>query len=121
MSDQERANALVEKANALHNGGDKLAAAPMYVEAADLFTPYASFALVAGDSFLEAGRHEEAAGAYRTCLAGVPDHDQAWLGLGHALRELGQEAQAREAYQHAGHPYPGDKKPGLLKRWFGIG
>ena len=121
MSDQERANELVEKANTLHNGGNKLQAAPMYVEAANLFIPYASFALVAGDSFLEAGRHEDAVAAYRTCLAGTPDHEQAWLGLGHALRELGKDDEAREAYGHAGHPFPGDKPQGFLKRWFGIG
>ena len=60
MSDQERANALIEQANALHNGGDPVAAAPLYVEAAGLFAPYASFALVAGDSYRAAGLHPRA-------------------------------------------------------------
>lgn len=118
---QERANALVEQANALHNGGDKLAAAPMYVEAANLFPPYASFGLVAGDSYAAAGKHEDAVAAYEACLAGVPDHEQAWEGLGGSLHALGRTDEARDAYKHAGKPFPGDKKPGFLERWFGIG
>ena len=116
-----KATELIERANELHNGGDKLAAAPLYVQAADLFTPYASFALVAGDSFAAAGQDDLAIAAYRTCLAGVPDHDQAWLGLAQALHRAGNEAEAREAFQHAGQAYPGDARPGCLKRWFGIG
>jgi len=115
---QERANALVEKANELHNGGNKLEAAPLYVEAAGLFPPYASFALVAGDSYAEVGKDEEAIAAYRACIAGVPDHDQAWLGLAKVLHKAGQIAEARDAYKKAGKSFPGD---GFLKRWFGIG
>jgi tetratricopeptide (TPR) repeat protein len=121
MSEQERANALVEQANALHNGGDKLQAAPLYVQAAGLFAPYASFALVAGDSFSEAGRDDEAIEAYRVCLAAHDDHDQAWAGLAQALHRSGRADEAREAFARAGLPVPGAAKPGLLKRWFGIG
>lgn len=55
MSDpQQQANDLIARANELHNNGDKLEAAPMYVEAAHLFEPSGSLALVAGDTFAEA-------------------------------------------------------------------
>lgn len=121
MDAQGRANELIERANALHNAGQKLEAAPLYVQGAELFPAYASFALVAGDTFREAGRHSDAVGAYEACLAGVPDHDQAWLGMGVSLLALGRREEAREAYGHAGKPFPGDAKPGLLKRWFGLG
>lgn len=118
MSDQERANGLVEQANELQKAGDKLTAAPMYVEAAQLFAPYASFALVAGDTYSASGQDEQAIEAYRVCIAGVPDHDQAWLGLGEVLKRSGNESEARDAYKRAGVAYPAD---GFLKRWFGIG
>lgn len=113
---------LVEKANALHAAGKKLEAAPMYVDAARAFPPYASFGLVAGDSYAAAGRLEEAAAAYRVCLAGHPDHDEAWQGLAKALVGLGRtDAETREACQKGGVPVPGAARPGLLKRWFGTG
>ena len=44
MSDsQKQANELIAEANELHNAGDKVAAAPLYVRAARLFEPYDSF------------------------------------------------------------------------------
>lgn len=112
---------LVERANALHAAGKRLQAAPMYVDAARAFPPYASFGLVAGDSFAAAGRNEEAAAAYRVCLAGHPDHAEAWQGLAKVLIQLQRTEEAREACQKGGVPFPGDARPGLLKRWFGIG
>ena len=116
---QEKANALVEQANAMQSAGDKLAAAPLYVEAAELFHGYASFALVAGDTYLAAGKNDEAVAAYHVCLAGHPDHEQAWEGIGKAHLALGQEDLAREAYSHSGVAMPA--QGGFLKRWFGIG
>jgi len=75
------AKALLERANALHNAGQRLEAAPLYVAGARAFAPFASFALVAGDSFLAAGRRDEAAEAYRIVLAEHPDHPEAADGL----------------------------------------
>ena len=117
--DQARANELVEQANALHNSGDKLAAAPLYLEAVRAFPAYGSFGLVAGDSFRAAGKHEDAIEAYQTCLAVAPDHDQAWHGLGESYLALGRQAEAREAFGHAGVPFPLDARPGCLARLFG--
>lgn len=120
MSDQAEANALIARANALHNAGSKLAAAPLYVEAAQRFAPYASFALVAGDSFREAGQDAEAIAAYRICLAEVPDHEQALEGMGASLLRVGRVDEAKEAYRKAGVPMPGAAaKKGLFKRLFG--
>lgn len=116
--DQERANELVARANELHNSGQRLEAAPLYVEAAEAFPPYASFALVAGDTFADTGHPDDAVKAYRVCLAGEPDHEQAWLGLGQQLLRVGDEAGAREAYGHASVPFPLDQR-GCLARWFG--
>lgn len=112
---------LVERANALHGAGKKLEAAPMYVDAARAFPPYASFGLVAGDSYAAAGRNEEAAAAYRVCLEGHPDHTEAWEGLVKVLLKLGRTDEAREASAKGGVPFPGQARPGFLKRWFGIG
>jgi len=46
---QQKANALIEWGNELHNGGDKLAAAPYYRDAAD--------------SYLEFGKYRDAVAA----------------------------------------------------------
>ena len=81
MDDQARANELIEQANALHNAGDVLEAAPLYIEAGALFAPYAQFSLVAGDTLLDHGDHERAAAAYQIVVAEMPDHDQARAGL----------------------------------------
>ena len=118
MSDQERANALIEQANALHNGGDPVAAAPLYVEAAGLFAPYASFALVAGDSYRAAGLHPRAVEAYRACLAGHPDHPEALQGLHQSLGALGRADEARGAFEAAGVAFPAPRR-GCLARLFG--
>jgi tetratricopeptide (TPR) repeat protein len=109
---QQEANSLVEKANALHNAGSKLEAAPLYMEAVRAFPAYGTFALVAGDSYLEGGKYDEAVDAYRTCLADMPDHDQAWLGLGKALLKVGKHEEAREAYGHANVAFPLDTRKG---------
>lgn len=115
MSD---AHALVQRANELHNAGKRLDAAPLYVEAARAFPPFASFALVAGDSFLDAGRHRDAADAYLVVIAEHPDHDEALDGLRKALIASGREAEARAAYATAGKPYPEERK-GCFRRLFG--
>lgn len=127
MSDQQRANDIIAKANALQADGQKLEAAPLYLEAAQLFAPYGSFALVAGDSFREAGKDDEAAQAYRICLNDVPEHEQALEGLAEVLVRGGQVDEAQAAYKRAGVAFPkrllpkgspGAKK-GFFARLFG--
>ena len=95
MDDQSRANDLIEQANALHNAGDRLEAAPLYIEAGALFAPYAQFSLVAGDTLLEHGDHERAAAAYQIVLAEMPDHDQARAGLKTAQKALKGSSKRR--------------------------
>lgn len=77
----DEAKALIDRANQLHNSGKPLEAAPLYLEGARAFPPFASFALVAGDSYLAAGRREDAAAAFRVVLAAHPDHGEAADGL----------------------------------------
>jgi len=121
VEDQGKANELVEQANERYNGGDKLGAAPLYLEAVRAFPAYGSFGLVAGDTYREAGQHDEAVEAYQTCIAVAPDHDQAWHGLGQSYLALGRNDEAREAFGHAGVPFPLDARPGCLARLFGGG
>lgn len=58
-----------------------------------------------------AGRWEAVVTTLRTYLAAADDQGNAWGRLGHALRELGRDAEAREAYEKGvqtayrhGHP-----------------
>jgi len=119
--DQDHANELVAQANELHNRGDKLAAAPLYLEAVRAFPAYGSFGLVAGDSYREAGQHHDAVEAYQACLAVAPEHDEAWHGLGQSYLALGQNDDAREAFRHAGVAFPLDARPGCVGRLLGRG
>ena len=82
MDTQTRANELIEKANELQNAGRGVAAAPLYIEAADLFPPYSSFKLVAADTLMKYEQWQDAADAYQGVLDEHPDHDQARDGLG---------------------------------------
>lgn len=61
--------------------------------------------------YLKAGRLEEGVEALRTYLSTAEDEGNAWGRLGAALRELGREEEAREAYgrgieaaERHGHP-----------------
>lgn len=96
---QAEATTLIEEANELHNAGNKLAAAPLYMQAA-VFAPFASFALVAGDTYAEAAQHTEAIAAYDLCLAAIPDHEDALAG-----KKRSMDAQ--------------EPKKGFFARWFG--
>ncbi len=90
---QERANELIEKANAFHAQGRGVAAAPLYQEAAELFAPYASFKLVAADILVKYEQWEDAAAAYQGVLDEHPDHDQARAGLKLANKKLGKKSK----------------------------
>jgi protein O-mannosyl-transferase len=48
-----------------------------------------------------AGRHAEAAQAWRATLARAPDDAPAWNNLGWSLQALGFDEQAQDAYRHA--------------------
>jgi E3 SUMO-protein ligase RanBP2 len=61
--------------------------------------------------YLKEGRIEEGVVTLRRYLAIADDQGNAWARLGAALRELGREAEAREALEHGieaaerhGHP-----------------
>lgn len=60
-----------------------------------------------GDQWAEAGRHADAATAYRLGLEVLPDHAPLWNSLGNALRAAGDLAGARSAYDAALRLDPG--------------
>ncbi|MEM9245570.1 MAG: hypothetical protein AAGA67_07505 [Cyanobacteria bacterium P01_F01_bin.153] len=107
---QQRANDLIAKANALwanaqwdgdamlHKRAEQLYDAAMYYEqAAQLYDPYRTFYLVAGDCYLKVGSYEGAERSFRLLVDFSPDHDQGWWKLGQAL--LSQN-RARDAESH---------------------
>ena len=94
---KERADRLVAEAKELNAAGDPKSAARRYAEAAAGFAPYASFALVAGDLLYIEEEFEEAAAAYRVVVEAVPEHDQAWHGLGRSLLACGEFEEGRAA------------------------
>ena len=91
------ADALIAEANRLHAEGDLSAAAPLYMKAAEGFAPYASFALVAGDSYWSIGDLLAAAASYRHTITAVPEHENAWQNLGDVLMLLGAADDGRQA------------------------
>jgi tetratricopeptide (TPR) repeat protein len=94
---KEHADRLIAEAKEFAASGDTRKAARRYAKAAAAFAPYASFALVAGDMFYSERRFEEASIAYRAVVEAVPEHDQAWHGLGWSLLNSGDYDQGRAA------------------------
>ena len=120
MENQQKANSLIERGNELHNGGDKLAAAPFYREAAELFEPYSSFMLVAADSYLEFGKFRDAAAAYQAVLDAHPDHDQARAGLKKANKLAAKQAKKNADLSDLAPVAPsGQSGGGFMKKLFG--
>jgi Flp pilus assembly protein TadD len=72
----------------------------------------------------KAGRWEEAAEQLRLYLAVAEDEGNAWGRLGHALRQLGQDEDARAAYRRGvevsrqhGHPTMAAEFEEILADW----
>lgn len=72
----------------------------------------------------KAGRWEEAAGELREYLARTDDEGNAYGRLGKALRELGREDEAKEAYRQGvaaayrhGHPTMAGEFEDVLENW----
>lgn len=63
--------------------------------------PAAQFQLTRANALLALNRPEDAASACRAVLRGRSADAQAWQVLGHALSDLGDGAEAAEAYRHA--------------------
>ncbi len=70
------------------------------------------------------GRLEEGVEELQRYLAGTDDEGNAWGRLGHALRELGREEEAREAYRKGveaaerhGHPTMAEEFEEVLEDW----
>jgi tetratricopeptide (TPR) repeat protein len=95
------ADAVIAEANLLHTAGNLSAAAPLYMKAAEGFVSYASFALIAGDSYWSTGDLVAAAAAYRHTIAAVPQHEDAWQNLGTVLMALGDIDDGRHALVRA--------------------
>ncbi|NND02092.1 MAG: tetratricopeptide repeat protein [Acidimicrobiia bacterium] len=119
MENQHKANSLIERGNELHNSGDKLSAAPYYREAAELFEPYASFMLVAADSYLEFGKYRDAAAAYQAVLDNHPDHDQARRGLKKARKLADKQAKKNSDLSGLQPVAPSDDGGRRRKKLFG--
>ncbi|MGD1937054.1 MAG: tetratricopeptide repeat protein [Cyanophyceae cyanobacterium] len=95
---QQRANDLIAKAKALwanaqwdgnamhHRRAEQLYDAAMYyTEAAQLYDPYRTFFLVAGECYLKVGSYGEAEGSFRSLVDFRPNHHQGWWMLGQAV------------------------------------
>jgi Flp pilus assembly protein TadD len=74
--------------------------------------------------YLKAGRNEDGVRELRTYLDGTDDEGNAWGRLGAALRDLGRDDEAREAYRRGidaatrhGHPTMADAFTGVLETW----
>ena len=74
--------------------------------------------------YLNAGRLEEGVSALRGYLERADDEGNAWGRLGAALRELGRDDEAREAYRQGieaagrhGHPTMVEEFEGVLESW----
>lgn len=72
----------------------------------------------------KAGRWEETAQHLRAYLALAEDEGNAWGRLGHALRQQGRDAEAREAYVRGvveanrhGHPSMAAEFEEVLEEW----
>ncbi len=101
LNNKTKADALIAAANELLAVGDIEGASPMYVQAAALFAPYASFEIVAADKLRELGRREAAVASYQRVVAAVPEHAQAWESLALTLYELGRSDEANRAMMRA--------------------
>ncbi len=74
--------------------------------------------------YLNAGDLESGVRELRTYLEASDDEGNAWGRLGAALRELGREKEAREAYEQGidaarrhGHPSMAEEFEDVLERW----
>ncbi len=74
--------------------------------------------------YLNAGRPEAAVRELRAYLAASEDEGNAWGRLGAALRELGREEEARDAYRKGvdaayrhGHPTMAEEFEEILEGW----
>ena len=119
MDVQQKANDLIERGNELHNSGDKLAAAPFYREAAEIFEPYASFMLVAADSYAAGGKHRDAAAAYQLVLDSHPDHDQAAAGLKKSRKAADKQSRKNADLSDLAPIAPLEESGGMFKKLFG--
>ena len=96
---QDRANALILKANAAKENGRLDDAIQAYREAMGLVPAYSAFGLVIGDLLVESKRYAEAAEAYRETVSQSPDHDQAWVGLGQCQMLMEDHEEAVESFR----------------------
>jgi Flp pilus assembly protein TadD len=74
--------------------------------------------------YLNTGRLEDAVRELRAYLADSEDEGNAWGRLGAALRELGREEEARDAYRRGidsayrhGHPTMAEEFEEVLEGW----
>ena len=96
---QDRANNLILQANAARENGMLDDAIQAYREAMKLVPAYTSFNLLIGDMLLGEKRYREAADAYRQTVLEIPEHDQAWVGLGQCRLLLEEHDEAIEAFR----------------------
>lgn len=84
--------------------------------------PRAHFGLAA--EYEKLGRWDDAVRELRAYLSIANDEGNAWGRLGHALRQLGQDAEAQEAYRRGvkeaashGHPTMAADFEEILQEW----
>lgn len=111
---QQRANDLIAKANALwansqwdgnamhHKRAEQLYDAAMYYEqAAQLYKPYRTFYLVAGDCYLDVSSYDAAEKSFRLLVDFSPDHDQGWWKLGQAILSQNRASDAEPHFDRS--------------------
>ena len=74
--------------------------------------------------YVKAGRNQDGVRELRAYLAASEDEGNAWGRLGALLREMGNEEEAREAYERGieaanrhGHPTMAEEFEDILENW----
>ncbi len=111
---QQKANDLIAKANALwanahwdgavihYKQAEQLYDAAMYYEqAAELYNPYRTFYLVAGECYFKLGSYGAAERSFRLLVDFSPDHDQAWWMLGQAVLLQNRPSDAESLFEQS--------------------
>ncbi len=100
---QQQANTLIQQANQLVTHSETEQAIELYREAMALQPDspiYGAYNFPVGDMLMKLQRFTEAATAYQKAIAFVPEHAQAWCGLGQAQLMLGRYEEAVQSFQH---------------------
>lgn len=122
MSADERAEALLDRAEAALDGGDPEAALALCEQALLLLPGHAGASFVRGDALRMLGQLPEAADAYRTAALAQPEHSASWSALALTCFELLRMDEAGRAAARAIRENPHDADAwwvrSLVHEWY---